>query len=81
MSKVSNQLQETLDNGWSVQIYSCDRRLLCSLYPSHGWALLVGIISGFVIALTSLGGQVSVHSSSTAPSGILVGWVSYPPSH
>jgi hypothetical protein len=68
MSKVSNQLQEALDTGWSVQIYSRDRRLLCSLYPSHGWAFLIGIVLGFVVALVSLSGQVSAQSSPPAQS-------------
>jgi hypothetical protein len=68
MSKTSNQLQEALDNGWSVQVYSRDRRLLCSLYPSHGWAFLMGIVLGFVVALVSLSGQVSTQSSHTAQS-------------
>jgi hypothetical protein len=68
MSKTSNQLQEALDSGWSVQIYSRDRRLLCSLYPSHGWAFFMGIVLGFVVALVSLSGQVCAPSASTVSS-------------
>ena len=41
----------TVQDGWTIHIYSSDRRLLCSLDPSHGWALAVGGILGVVVAL------------------------------
>lgn len=62
MNRTTNQSKETLDNGWSVQIYSRDRRLLCSLYPSHGWALLIGMMLGLILAL--VGSSSQVHPSS-----------------
>ncbi|WP_416674347.1 hypothetical protein [Egbenema bharatensis] len=68
MNKASYQLQEALGNGWSIQIYSRDRRLLCSLDPSHGWMFLIGVVLGFIIALVSLSGQVSAQSLPTASS-------------
>ncbi|HEY9763641.1 MAG TPA: hypothetical protein V6D07_14010 [Trichocoleus sp.] len=48
------QLQEKVGEGWSVQIYGSDRRLLCSLYPSHGWALLLGVCLGVIPILIGL---------------------------
>ncbi|WP_432811773.1 hypothetical protein [Pantanalinema sp. GBBB05] len=39
MRKAIDQL-EGIDKGWSVQIYSPDRRLLGSIYPSYAWASL-----------------------------------------
>ncbi|HHP7245220.1 MAG TPA: hypothetical protein ACFE0H_11100 [Elainellaceae cyanobacterium] len=63
MSRVTNQLQDALDNGWSIQIYSRDRRLLCSLYPSHGWVFLGGMMVGFIVALIGLSGQIPTPSS------------------
>ncbi len=40
--------------GWSIQIYGSDRRLLVSLDASHAWLFGVGIAVGFAIALLSL---------------------------
>jgi hypothetical protein len=67
MNKATNRLHEGIDNGWSIQVYSRDRRLLCSLYPSHGWAFFAGIILGFFVALVSLQGHSTAHSSSVSP--------------
>lgn len=60
--RTAKPFQESLDNGWSVQIYSHDRRLLCSLYPSHGWAFFMGILLGFFLAIVGLQGQLAAHS-------------------
>jgi hypothetical protein len=67
MNKTGNQWQETLDKGWSIQVYSSDRRLICSLYPSHGWAFLAGIVVGFIVSLTALNSRITTHSAPTAP--------------
>ncbi len=49
--------------GWSIQVYGGDRRLLFSLDASHAWLLGVGIGVGFAIALVSL----SHHRSTSVP--------------
>jgi hypothetical protein len=46
-----HSLKNRLDFGWSVQIYSGDRRLLCSFGPSHAWGFLAGVSVGVVLAL------------------------------
>lgn len=48
--------EDIVNEGWSVQIFSGDRRLLCSLEPSHGWVFLLGFILGGLVAAVSLGG-------------------------
>lgn len=63
-------LKKNLDLGWSVQIYSGDRRLLCSLGPSHAWGFLVGVSVGVVLTLV---GTRHLHaqpqtSTTTTPS-------------
>lgn len=48
------KLQTQLDNpseGWSVQVYSGDRRLLCVLESSHVWTFLLGCSFGLLLAL------------------------------
>lgn len=37
--------------GWIVQVYGRDRRLLCVLEPSHLWAFVVGCGLGVVLTL------------------------------
>ncbi|GAB4385209.1 MAG: hypothetical protein Kow00121_49880 [Elainellaceae cyanobacterium] len=63
------KLQEHLDEGWSVQVYDGDRHLLCSLYPSHGWAFFAGLLAGFMLALVSVNGTATIQSppSISAP--------------
>ncbi|WP_017305970.1 hypothetical protein [Spirulina subsalsa] len=46
--------------GWSIQIYGSDRRLLLSLDATHAWLLGIGILVGFVIALMGLRNQCQV---------------------
>ncbi|MCW6034843.1 hypothetical protein K4A83_00935 [Spirulina subsalsa FACHB-351] len=43
--------------GWSIQIYGSDRRLLLSLDATHAWLLGIGIVLGFAIALVGLRDQ------------------------
>lgn len=47
----NTQSRLTGDEGWLVQLYGRDRRLLCVLEPSHGWSFLVGCGLGLVIAV------------------------------
>jgi hypothetical protein len=43
--------QIDINEGWAVHIYGGDRRLLCSLHPSHIWLFLIGaILGGLVVA-------------------------------
>jgi len=39
------------DQGWCVQIYNGNRRLLCVLDPSHAWLFLVGSIFGLLLSV------------------------------
>jgi hypothetical protein len=54
MSKFeSRQSQPKLntDEGWVVQVYGSNRRLLCVLEPSHGWIFLIGCGVGLLLAV------------------------------
>ena len=53
MSKFeSKQSQPKLDTneGWLVQVYGGNRRLLCVLEPSHGWIFLIGFSVGLLLS-------------------------------
>ncbi|NEQ96020.1 MAG: hypothetical protein F6K30_04725 [Cyanothece sp. SIO2G6] len=39
------------DEGWVVQVYGSNRRLLYVLEPSHGWTFLLGCGFGLLIAV------------------------------
>lgn len=45
-----NSSRSHINEGWSVVVYSGDRRLLCSLHPSHGWMFIIGLVSGLLLA-------------------------------
>lgn len=49
----SKQSQPTLDSdeGWIVQVYGSNRRLLCVLEPSHGWIFLAGCCMGLLLSV------------------------------
>lgn len=49
----SKQSQPKLptDEGWVVQVYGSNRRLLCVLEPSHGWIFLVGCGLGLLLSV------------------------------
>ena len=49
-SKKSQPTANT-DEGWFVQVYGQNRRLLCVLEPSHGWICLLGRVVGMVLAV------------------------------
>jgi hypothetical protein len=53
------------DEGWLVQVYGRDRRLLCVLEPSHGWIFLLGCVTGLLLAV--LWFNIARHSPSAAP--------------
>lgn len=46
-----SQPKLNIDEGWAVQIYGSNRRLLCVLEPSHGWIFLVGCCTGLLISV------------------------------
>ncbi|MEL6552731.1 MAG: hypothetical protein AAFQ63_04605 [Cyanobacteria bacterium J06621_11] len=59
----STKLQTRIDNtneGWLVQVYGCDRRLLCILESSHAWSFLLGCGFGLLLAV----GWVNLASDS-----------------
>jgi hypothetical protein len=39
------------DEGWVVQVYGSNRRLLCVLDPSHGWIFLIGCGVGLLLSV------------------------------
>ena len=53
------------DDGWLVQVYGHDRRLLCVLEPSHGWIFLLGCGVGLLLAVIWV--NAARYSSTTEP--------------
>lgn len=53
------------DDGWLVQVYGSDRRLLCVLEPSHGWLFLLGC--GVGVLLTLIWVNAARYSPPTEP--------------
>ena len=51
--------------GWLVQVYGSNRRLLCVLEPSHGWIFLAGCCVGLLLAVTWF--NASRHSVPVEP--------------
>jgi len=49
MKRLEPKIQ--IDDGWMVQVYGRDRRLLCVLEPSHGWIFLAGCSLGLIFAV------------------------------
>ncbi len=50
----STKLRSKFDNtseGWLVQVYSGDRRLLCVFDSSHAWTFLLGCGFGLLLAV------------------------------
>jgi hypothetical protein len=39
------------DEGWLIQVYGSNRRLLWVLEPSHGWVFLIGCGVGLLISV------------------------------
>ena len=59
-----NKLNSQLDEGWSINIYRGDRRLICSLNSSHPWSFLSGLILGLLLTATWLGNLPRTQSDS-----------------
>jgi Sec-independent protein secretion pathway component TatC len=57
----------SLDEGWSVQIYSSDRRLLMFLTPAHVWLFVAGILLGAFLVFALLSHSASIQCSSAIP--------------
>ncbi|MEO0988286.1 MAG: hypothetical protein AAFY20_22510 [Cyanobacteria bacterium J06639_14] len=47
-----SQPQLNTDEGWVVQVYGSNRRLLYVLEPSHGWVFLMGCCVGLLVAVS-----------------------------
>lgn len=50
----ATKLRTRVDNtseGWLVQVYGRDRRLLCVLESSHAWTFLLGCGVGLLVAI------------------------------
>jgi len=52
MNRLNQKLSDNV--GWAINIYGGDRRLLCTLDPSHAWAFLTGIFLGACLMLAGL---------------------------
>jgi len=59
-----NQNLHDVSTGWAINIYGSDRRLLCTLDPSHAWVFVAGILLG---ALLMVGGMESSATPSPQP--------------
>lgn len=46
-----SQIKLDTDEGWVVQVYGSNRRLLCILEPSHGWIFLIGCSVGILLSI------------------------------
>jgi len=52
-----------MNEGWFVQVYGSNRRLLCVLDSSHGWLFLIGCGFGLLISVI----WINAASYSPAP--------------
>ena len=48
------KLDAPLDDGWVIHVYDRNRRLCCSLDPSHSWAFGTGLGLGLLIAVIGM---------------------------
>jgi hypothetical protein len=46
-----SQLKFDKDEGWIVQVYGSNRRLLCVLERSHAWIFLIGCGVGLLLSV------------------------------
>jgi hypothetical protein len=68
MKRSESTLLHTKSNtneGWAVQIYGSNRRLLCVLDPSHGWVFLFGCVFGLLVSVIWV--NVARHSPPIEP--------------
>ncbi|MFN5516571.1 MAG: hypothetical protein ACK5CA_18015 [Cyanobacteriota bacterium] len=61
------------DEGWLVQIYGAQRRLLCVLDPSHGWMFVIGFGAGLLVSL------LWINAERQSPSSAVPATVKSPP--
>ena len=64
MHQLSTPSRKKNDFGWSIQLYSGDRRLLFCLYPSHAWLFVIGLFLGYVIPFLGLGANHQITEPS-----------------
>lgn len=55
-------LERDLDQSWIIHVYGPNRRLVCTLDPSHGWVFAVGLVLGLMVGVGA-----SSHSATTPP--------------
>ncbi|PSN17343.1 hypothetical protein C7271_18235 [filamentous cyanobacterium CCP5] len=60
-----SQLKLDTDEGWVVQVYGSNRRLLCVLEPSHGWIFLIGCGVGLLLSVIWI--NIARYSPSLEP--------------
>jgi hypothetical protein len=76
MKKMENVPYHGIDQGWTVHVYSSDRRLLCTLNASHCWSLVIGLALGIVLTASWFGHsyselpQSSIDEPMSAPLGV-----------
>lgn len=65
----SRQSPSKLDKneGWIVQVYGSNRRLLWVLEPSHGWIFLIGCTVGLLISVIWINIVPESHSVEPSP--------------
>mgnify|MGYP006267496079 FL=1 len=63
-----NYLKDRVNEGWSIQIYGRDRRLLFSFYPSHCWTFCAGFCLGFLLTVIMVGQQATTASTPAVDS-------------
>ncbi len=52
--------------GWSIHVYDGDRHLCCTIEPSHGWALSIGIVAGILMSVLFSNLTVTANSQNPA---------------
>ncbi|MDA0673012.1 MAG: hypothetical protein O3C67_04810 [Cyanobacteria bacterium] len=72
MPKLDTTPIETTE-GWMVQVYDRDRRLICLIEPSHGWAFFFGCLLGFLVTAVGFSrANPSTPVSTTTPEAPVV---------
>ncbi len=80
----STKLRTKFDHtkeGWLVQVYGRDRRLLCVLESSHAWTFLTGCGFGLLLAVgwfnlanySNYSPSTTTHEPTTSPPAML--WI------
>jgi hypothetical protein len=59
------RLDCSLETGWTIHIYNRQRKLLCTLNPSHGWSFATGTVIGLLLAV--VGFNLSMPQISNSP--------------